>query len=137
MAFAPALGGRCYVQYKGFDLWHERLVAGIVDTAAGLFIVCTPDYDIYQEELKENVDIAAVRSGPVRGRPPPGVVNAHSFGPLTAVNLRQLMAEGQVMAAQEAEKHEPKVRPLSWQWGPEPWLEEMAPEPLLEELAPP
>ena len=113
MAFVPDEGGRCYVRYRGFDLWHERLVVGTIDAANSLFLVCTPDFDIYEEELKENTDIEGVRAGPVRGRRPPGIVNAYSFAALSAVNMRQLMTEGRAMAAREVAIRFPVAAPPS------------------------
>eukprot|EP00974_Lingulodinium_polyedra_P117254 11162515-Lingulodinium_polyedra.AAC.1 len=42
-------GTRAYVQYDGFPLWHERLVAAWVDQAD--YVVVTPDLDIFVETL--------------------------------------------------------------------------------------
>mmetsp|Transcript_26387 Transcript_26387/g.57288 ORF Transcript_26387/g.57288 Transcript_26387/m.57288 type:complete len:387 (+) Transcript_26387:759-1919(+) len=43
-------GERAWVKYRGYQLWHERLLLRAAD-APGSFVVCTPDFDVYLESL--------------------------------------------------------------------------------------
>ncbi len=74
--------------------WHQRLVLG--HTGALLHLVCTPDYDIYEEELGENnAELVGFRIC-VNGAPPVGIqaIHIYGFAAMTAAQRADLLAEG-------------------------------------------
>ena len=66
-------GDRLLVYYdRDDDLWHERLVLS-ARLPAGTYVVCTPTWDIYEEDLTDNLateDLGACGGAPkgLRGR---------------------------------------------------------------------
>lgn len=89
-------GTFCLVNYGEVGpVWHQRLVLSHVNLH--LYIIATPDFDIYEEEMHEdNVDfVGGFRIAPDH-RPPLGINIGHIYGfaPLTDAEKNQLFAEG-------------------------------------------
>ena len=64
-------GSRAYVHYVG-DMWHEQLILAWIDVAE--YVICTPDGDIYIEQLDaNNVDLEGLRFCPEGGGLPYGL----------------------------------------------------------------
>ena len=105
MAFLP--GSLCYLDYGEHpQCIHTRLVLMHIDdpAAPGDHVICTPDRDIYVEQLDNgNVDLNAFHVGLANGMPPPGVnpANIYGFGPMDAADYANLMDAGRAEAARE------------------------------------
>ena len=110
MASSLEPGTHAFVRYEGFPVWHERiLLAHISDST---WVIATPDFDLYPELLSEdNEDLDAVRIGGTTRRLPPGIGGAPTYRmrPLTARELRDLIAEGEEIAALERPPTSPQV----------------------------
>ena len=100
----PDEGARFFVQYQGDALFHERLVVGVIDAAAQMYMVVTPDWDEYEEQLTPNRDIAQVLAAGQRGGVPRGAGPLCRFDGLTAARVRELVvgAVDRVDAARHA-----------------------------------
>eukprot|EP00969_Alexandrium_andersonii_P103435 4564263-Alexandrium_andersonii.AAC.1 len=70
-AVGLAVGSEVVVLYhvRGVPTWHARLIIGQV--AAQEYVICTPDYDLYEEEYSNGKpDVVAWRArGPMRALP--------------------------------------------------------------------
>ena len=76
MAALPLqVGDTCYLDYgEAPQVIHCRLILDVVDRSTHDFIVLTPDYDIYTEQLDgSNVDLTDFHRSDARGGPPPGI----------------------------------------------------------------
>ena len=99
-------GQNIYVQYQGFDLFHERLLLAPVGSSSNVWAIVTPDLDVYVEDFGVgNADITELRLGTPIGTAPPGVpagmtyrFAAHPAG----AELARLVAEGTGLAQAEA-----------------------------------
>lgn len=114
MAALPLqVGDTCYLDYgEAPQVIHCRLILDVVDRSTHDFIVLTPDYDIYTEQLDgSNVDLTDFHRSDARGGPPSGIpVGAvYSFAPLTAAALANFMALGR--AEGEAERQRRGILP--------------------------
>lgn len=94
-----------YVNYGEVPrLYHSRLVVGTVDAASHLYMIATPDGDLYSEILHDsNPDYTSFHlPGPNNGIPP-GIraANVYGFAPMTAQEFARLMTEGRNQAAIE------------------------------------
>lgn len=96
-------GDRLLVFYDQDVVWHCRLLLALVHQ--NLWIILTPDGDIYAEEVSDgNTDWSAWRVWPLGGGLPFGVDPnlIHDFNPMPAgAVLQQLFAEGAHHAHQE------------------------------------
>ena len=95
-------GQKLFLCYVGDPLYHERLVLAHVH--ASTFIVATPDFDVFPEQLDRlNPDLDAFRLVPRGVDIPVGLEqqNLYRFRALSAQQEQQLMEEGLAMAAQE------------------------------------
>ena len=52
-------GDRVLIKYRGFPVWHERLV-GPAGDGVDMYYVVTPDRDMYQELLVPGEDVERV-----------------------------------------------------------------------------
>ena len=89
----------CYV---GQGLFHKRLVVGHIQNSD--FMVCTPDYEVYPEQLDmSNVDLDAIRFCPRPCQLPVGIPagSAYCFQDLSADRLAALLEEGAVLTDTE------------------------------------
>ena len=96
------VGRQVFVLYDvpGAPLWHERQVLEHVHQE--LYIVATPDFDVYGEELSLlNSDLRGIRVRPAAGVLPPGILPAQTY-PLPAFTPAEL-ANLQVLARAEAQ----------------------------------
>ena len=83
---------------------HSRLVLAAVDPANHWYVILTPDFDIYAEQLDgSNGDLAAYHPAPPGGGLPPGVPpgRIYGFAPMSAAQYSQHMAAGRLEAAAE------------------------------------
>lgn len=89
------------IKYAGYDEWHARILLSEISPA--LWIVVTPDADIYPEDLgPSNRDIEQWRRR-IPGRPPPYGIRSgdlYDFSPRPgASDLDQMCAEADIRAA--------------------------------------
>jgi len=97
-----AIGARVFIAYDGYAAYHERLIVGHV--AGALYMVCTPDFDVYPEVLdRTNPDLSAVRVSTRPGLPPVGVspADVYGFRPLTPAEEATLVEEGRMLTDAE------------------------------------
>lgn len=105
MAYLP--GSIVYVDYGEIPACiHTRLVLMHIDdpAAPGDHLICTPDRDIYVEQLDNgNGDFTGFHPGLANGMPPPGINPAHiyGFGPLTPADYTDLLEQGRIEGARE------------------------------------
>ena len=100
MGDLPA-GRSCYVEYVGnLGEWHERVILGHIQD--NVYVVCTPTFDVFPEELEPNAWNNAVRYTTADGVLPAGIDPAEVFGfdPISAVDRARLLEEGAIMALQ-------------------------------------
>ncbi len=95
---------RYFVKYRGFPTWHERWVLAIID--GRLYLIATPDFDLYPELASiTNPDIEEMRFGGPCGRGrmrlPHGVRAAYQFDAVPVAQARDLLREGEALAAAE------------------------------------
>lgn len=91
----------------GPRLWHQRLVLGRAGSSETDVVVASPDFDDFNEEARLWCgDLAAMRFSETQRPPPPGVAcdetYRFNFRALTATKMRELIAEGEVAAAQHS-----------------------------------
>jgi hypothetical protein len=100
-ALAP--GTIVCVCYVGDDLWHERLVIGWIE--AGQYVVCSPDFDIFIEQLDAaNPDLTGIRYGDDSGGLPVGMQGAQVYSfqvRVAGFQLVGLLREGEAHARTE------------------------------------
>lgn len=105
MAFTP--GSICYLDYgEAPPCIHTRLVLAALDdpNAPGDFVVCSPDLDIFVEQLEAgNVDLTGFFPGVANGMPPPGVNPAHIYGfhTMRPADYARLLEAGRNEASRE------------------------------------
>lgn len=83
-------------------LWHERLLCGRVSEHQ--WIVCTPDRDIYSENVRSDYDryvTIGPRGGLPRGFRQPVYRFEDGQGPLSPGEIESLLSEGAVLARAE------------------------------------
>lgn len=96
-------GDVCYLDYGEVpQVYHVRLLGCLVDRE--LWAIVTPDGDIYDEEMSpNNPDLISFTYGGagLGAGIPPGVdpARVYGFGPITAVEFQQYMAQCRVYAA--------------------------------------
>ena len=92
-------GSRVFVLYdEESPLWHERAILAQIHTTS--YIILTPDYDVYEEDLAETVG-EIYRTGPQGGLPAPIMKEAtHRFD---SAQLRSELPDLLVQGAQDAE----------------------------------
>ena len=97
-ALAP--GAIAYVCYVGDDLWHERVVVGNAE-----YVVCSPDFDIFIEQLDAgNADLSGIRYSDETGGLPVGMTGAQAYSFTVRVGGLQLVGllrEGEAHARTE------------------------------------
>ena len=98
------VGVICLVKYDGFREWHQRLVTGHV--AASEYVVVTPDFEMFVEELSlGNPDLGGLRV-PGVGEDAVGLPQEHIYGfgqVPRGEQLQQLLNEGHRLATLERE----------------------------------
>eukprot|EP00930_Biecheleria_cincta_P024579 TRINITY_DN17587_c0_g1_i2.p1 TRINITY_DN17587_c0_g1~~TRINITY_DN17587_c0_g1_i2.p1 ORF type:complete len:511 (-),score=60.70 TRINITY_DN17587_c0_g1_i2:814-2346(-) len=95
-------GSRVFIRYDGFDLWHERLALSHV--AQNEWVVCTPDFDLFVEQLDGgNVDLDRVRVQVQPGILPLGIPpnQCYRHRALTVAEEAQLLTEATTIANAE------------------------------------
>ena len=100
MSYEP--GRVALLDYGGDGIWHERLILAHVE--GDEFYVCSPDFDLFIEELsRRNQDLEGLRVVPRGGGLPPGLVRdaIYGFAGLTDDARRDLLAEGRDLARTE------------------------------------
>eukprot|EP00930_Biecheleria_cincta_P018533 TRINITY_DN14403_c0_g1_i2.p1 TRINITY_DN14403_c0_g1~~TRINITY_DN14403_c0_g1_i2.p1 ORF type:complete len:266 (+),score=21.49 TRINITY_DN14403_c0_g1_i2:54-851(+) len=138
-------GKRVFLQYVGFDSWHERIALSHVHQNE--WIVATPDFDLYSEQLDaQNVDFDGIRiqtqDNVFSLGIPPG--RAYQFRALTPAEMAQLRQEGTRLPCKSAmlvasllevellpyQQEQPlrRSRPLSLLQRPRWWLEQQGPQ---------
>ena len=99
-------GMTVFVRYVGDDLWHERLLLARVGTSLNVWVICTPDNDLYTESFgNSNDDVDGFRFGTPANVLPPGVPpgRAYRFNVLpTGAALAHLKAEAETLAEAES-----------------------------------
>lgn len=83
-------------------LWHMRLLLAPIQHTE--FIVCTPDFDLFAEEVSlQNEDVSALRIMGRDGHLPPGVAGTavYSFADPSGFDKAALLLEGRRLAAAE------------------------------------
>lgn len=125
MPYPP--GSICYLDYgEAPACIHTRLVLMHIDdpAAPGDHLICTPDFDVYVEQLDNaNGDLAAFHPGLPDGNPPPGVNPAviYGFGPMAPADYAKLLEDGRNEAARErALRGLPVAAPVVRGGGPNP-----------------
>ena len=70
-----------FVLYADQDLWHQRRLLGTLPGSSGTrFLVATPDFDVYIEDLGlADGDVAAVRLASTRWPPPAGLARDRCY----------------------------------------------------------
>ena len=95
-------GELVYLRYIGDPgVVHTRLLLGHIE--GDEWMICTPDRDMYVEELhNRNADLAHLWHSP-DGRVPRGVPAAHvyAFAPMSAAEYSRIVRDGRVEAAAE------------------------------------
>ena len=112
------VGDYVLLLYNGYpDVYHKRLLIGWVD--GGTFIVVTPTFDVYAEDVSGNngdLDDVRVCIGNAR---PPGLANVviFDFNPvLSPAQITRLTEEGERLASVERARLElpdPPPRPVA------------------------
>ena len=96
-------GSKALVHYGQVpSVWHERLVLAHITAAE--YAVCTPDFDIYSEDLSlQNPDFEGFRLIPSHGGAPPGIplLEIYGFRAVTAADVAALIVEGTAVAEAE------------------------------------
>ena len=72
-AAALVQGRRILCLYHGEDLWHERLLLKAADASGFVWVIVTPDCDVYWEDYRKSEDIKDIRLVPLAGGRPAGV----------------------------------------------------------------
>ena len=106
------VGRSAYVNYVGnANEWHERVILGHVQNNS--YVVVTPDFDIYVEDLQTDANNAAVRFALADGQLPPGipVAEVYGFPVITALERSRLMEEGAMLTRQEKGRRGLAFRP--------------------------
>ncbi len=102
---AISIGDVCYMDYGEIPACvHTRVVLAEVDAASQEFIILTPDFDIYCEQLDAaNPDLTAFYNVGPGGALPAGVPPAsiYGFAPMQAQELARHMAAGRREAQSE------------------------------------
>lgn len=105
MAYLP--GSIVYLDYGEVPACiHTRLVLMHIDdpAAPGDHVICTPDRDVYVEQLDNaNGDLVGFYPGLANGMPPPGInpANIYGFGPLAPAEYANLLDLGRAEAVRE------------------------------------
>ena len=95
------VGTRCYIN-RGFNEWQERIVLAHVRQT--LYIVCSPDFEVFCEDLDMAYpEIVAIRLQPRGGGLPTGVPQnlVWGFGRLSPAQVQALVEEARELAEQE------------------------------------
>lgn len=92
-------GDRVFVQYAAGDIFHEMLLLHAVGPR--FWVICTPDFDVYGEDVAVGQDAHAVRYQGRRAGLPAGISEAYRFSRLTAAQLADLQQEGRDYAYSE------------------------------------
>ena len=99
------IGDVCYMDYgEAPPCVHTRVVLAEVDAASHEFIILTPDFDIYCEQLDpSNADLTAFYNVGPGGALPAGVPPAsiYGFAPMQAQDMARYMAAGRREAQSE------------------------------------
>ena len=96
------VGRAAYVNYHGApDEWHERVILGHVQDNS--YVIVTPDFDIYVEDLQSDVNNAAVRFCLADNQLPHGIDpnEVYGFPAITPVQRTRLLEEGALLTKQE------------------------------------
>ena len=96
------VGRAAYVNYHGApDEWHERIIVGHVQDNS--YVVVTPDFDIYVEDLQSDVNNAAVRFCMADNQLPHGIDpnEVYGFAAITPAQRTRLLEEGALLTKQE------------------------------------
>ena len=100
MAYPP--GRVVLVRYDGDPTWHERLVLAHVDQSE--FVICTPDFDLYLEQLDLRNDmLTGLRQYGPGGQLPAGVpaILMYGMAPMTLQEVHDLLVEGRTLSQAE------------------------------------
>jgi hypothetical protein len=95
MASILSTGSVVLLGYVGEDMFHERLVIGYV--AGSEYVVVTPDFDIFVEQLDlANADLSAIRFPTTGGGLPIGIQagGIYQFAQMSAGEKSALLEEG-------------------------------------------
>ena len=101
----PKAGDIVLVRYEDDGPWHERLL--LYRARGSIWVLATPDYDIYEEEIgSHNADFVAVRYPKPGGGLPPGVQQGtvYGFDAPSDDDKKQLIVEGTEMGRAERER---------------------------------
>lgn len=103
MAYNP--GDVVFLNYGEIPvLHHTRIVLAAVDESTHDYVIVTPDFDVYCEQLHgSNPDLVGITPGDPAGGVPAALAggNIYGFAPLAADQLARFMNEGRVEAAAE------------------------------------
>ena len=101
MEILPA-GRSAFVNYVGNPTeWHERVILGHV--TGNTYVICTPDFAIYPEDLQRDANNEQVRFAMADGHLPLGIdpAEVYGFDPISVGQRARLLEEGALLARQE------------------------------------
>ena len=96
------VGRAAYVNYHGAPTeWHERVILGHVQDNS--YVIVTPDFDMYVEDLQTDANNAAVRFCLADNQLPHGIDPAEVYGfpAITPAQRSRLLEEGALLTRQE------------------------------------